>query len=123
MQTLDEIARPIDDKMGRIIVKIMIQKIFRYIVEVCLDSSTVIFIKEVKTSFAQEFLMQCTHLFAGPDKHLSKVNTTTQIVVQARLLLMEKKKLNLHQIISHEIRSEVSSGASEPECKHWHSKA
>ena len=55
------------------------------------------------------------NLFAEQDKHLSKVNTTTQIVVQVRLLLMKMKKLNLHQIISHEIRSEVRSGASEPE--------
>ena len=31
------------------------------------------------------------NLFAEQDKHLSKINTMTQIVVQARLLLMEKK--------------------------------
>ena len=31
------------------------------------------------------------NLFAEQDKHLSKVNTTTRIVVQARLLLMKKK--------------------------------
>ena len=29
------------------------------------------------------------NLFAEQDKHLSKVNTMTQIVVQARLLLMK----------------------------------
>ena len=33
------------------------------------------------------------NLFAEQDKHLSKVNTTTQIVAQVRLMLM--KKLNL----------------------------
>ena len=31
------------------------------------------------------------NLFAEQDKHLSKVNTMTQIVVQDRLLLMKKK--------------------------------
>ena len=30
------------------------------------------------------------NLFAEQDKHLSKVNTTTQIVVQVRLMLMKK---------------------------------
>ena len=32
------------------------------------------------------------NLFAEQDKHLSKVNTMTQIVVQARLMLMKKLK-------------------------------
>ena len=36
-------------------------------------------------------LSNLINLFAEQDKHLSKVNTTTQIVVQARLLLMKKK--------------------------------
>ena len=38
-----------------------------------------------------KILFDCINLFAEQDKHLSKVNTTTQIVVQARLLLMKKK--------------------------------
>jgi len=36
-------------------------------------------------------LFSFVNLFAEQDKHLSKVNTKTQIVVQARLLLMKKK--------------------------------
>jgi len=36
------------------------------------------------------------NLFAEQDKHLSKVNTTTQIVVQVRLMLMKKLNLSDH---------------------------
>ena len=38
----------------------------------------------------------CLNLFAEQDKHLSKVNTTTQIVVQVRLMLMKKLNLSDH---------------------------
>ena len=41
-------------------------------------------------------ICQNINLFAEQDKHLSKVNTTTQIVVQVRLMLMKKLNLSDH---------------------------
>ena len=37
---------------------------------------------------------QAKNLFAEQDKHLSKVNTTTQIVVQVRFLASCRRKLS-----------------------------
>ena len=54
----------------------------------------IISISKEKTHHSNKFqLLLPIHLFAEQDKDLSKVNTTTQIVVQVRLMLM--KKLNL----------------------------